>query len=91
MSVQHLLLVCTAGGRGDTATLRSAKSEESLSSLHNVEGNYHVQLFLSTCCLFFGVCKFDKAVQTFLYLWATLDCNLCKTGRSRLMQCFGNM
>lgn len=29
-----------SGGRGDTATLRSAKSEESLSSLHNVEGNY---------------------------------------------------
>lgn len=31
---------CVSGGRGDTATLRSAKSEESLSSLHNVEGNY---------------------------------------------------
>ena len=28
-----------SGGRGDTATLRSAKSEESLSSLHHVEGN----------------------------------------------------
>ncbi|XP_072230337.1 rho GTPase-activating protein 32 isoform X2 [Leuresthes tenuis] len=28
------------GGRGDTATLRSAKSEESLSSLHNVEGSF---------------------------------------------------
>lgn len=27
-----------SGSRGDTATLRSAKSEESLSSLHNVEG-----------------------------------------------------
>ncbi|MBN3302539.1 RHG32 protein, partial [Amia calva] len=27
-----------AGGRGDTSTLRSAKSEESLTSLHNVEG-----------------------------------------------------
>ncbi|XP_034034794.1 rho GTPase-activating protein 32 isoform X2 [Thalassophryne amazonica] len=29
-------------GRGDTATLRSAKSEESLSSLHNVEGESKV-------------------------------------------------
>uniref|UniRef100_H3BCI0 Rho GTPase activating protein 32 n=1 Tax=Latimeria chalumnae TaxID=7897 RepID=H3BCI0_LATCH len=27
-----------AGGRGETGTLRSAKSEESLTSLHNVEG-----------------------------------------------------
>ncbi|XP_036393690.1 rho GTPase-activating protein 32 [Megalops cyprinoides] len=31
-----------AGGRGDTGTLRSAKSEESLSSLHNVEGEAKV-------------------------------------------------
>lgn len=29
-----------AGGRGDSGTLRSTKSEESLTSLHNVEGNY---------------------------------------------------
>lgn len=33
-------LLIVVGGRGDTATLRSAKSEESLSSLHNVEGNH---------------------------------------------------
>nr|XP_015193144.1 PREDICTED: rho GTPase-activating protein 32 isoform X2 [Lepisosteus oculatus] len=31
-----------AGGRGDTGTLRSAKSEESLTSLHNVEGEAKV-------------------------------------------------
>lgn len=46
-------VVFAAGGRGDTATLRSAKSEESLSSLHNVEGNYHFQSSFSTCPLFF--------------------------------------
>ncbi|XP_031166852.1 rho GTPase-activating protein 32 isoform X3 [Sander lucioperca] len=34
----ELKAMALAGGRGDTATLRSAKSEESLSSLHNVEG-----------------------------------------------------
>lgn len=69
MSVKHVLLVFTAGGRGDTATLRSAKSEESLSSLHNVEGNYYVQPSFSSCRLFFpfyfGICKFDKAVWYF--------------------------
>ncbi|XP_016356830.1 rho GTPase-activating protein 32-like [Sinocyclocheilus anshuiensis] len=30
------------GGRGDNGTLRSAKSEESLSSSHNVEGGSHI-------------------------------------------------
>ncbi|XP_077447997.1 rho GTPase-activating protein 32 isoform X2 [Stigmatopora argus] len=34
----ELKAMALTGGRGDTATLRSAKSEESLSSLHNVEG-----------------------------------------------------
>ncbi|XP_055035447.2 rho GTPase-activating protein 32 isoform X4 [Misgurnus anguillicaudatus] len=34
----ELKAMALAGGRGDTATLRSAKSEESLTSLHNVEG-----------------------------------------------------
>ncbi|XP_053702613.1 rho GTPase-activating protein 32 isoform X1 [Synchiropus splendidus] len=34
----ELKAMALSGGRGDTATLRSAKSEESLSSLHNVEG-----------------------------------------------------
>ncbi|XP_061596635.1 rho GTPase-activating protein 32 isoform X3 [Cololabis saira] len=34
----ELKALALPGGRGDTATLRSAKSEESLSSLHNVEG-----------------------------------------------------
>lgn len=34
----ELKSMALAGGRGDTGTLRSAKSEESLSSLHNVEG-----------------------------------------------------
>ncbi|XP_041863785.1 rho GTPase-activating protein 32 isoform X3 [Melanotaenia boesemani] len=34
----ELKAMALAGGRGDTATLRSAKSEESLSSLHKVEG-----------------------------------------------------
>ncbi|KAI4878111.1 hypothetical protein NFI96_014151 [Prochilodus magdalenae] len=34
----ELKAMALAGGRGDTGTLRSAKSEESLSSLHNVEG-----------------------------------------------------
>lgn len=28
-----------AGGRGDSGTLRSTKSEESLTSLQNLEGN----------------------------------------------------
>lgn len=38
----ELKAMALAGGRGDTATLRSAKSEESLSSLHNVEGECKV-------------------------------------------------
>nr|XP_020469159.1 rho GTPase-activating protein 32-like isoform X2 [Monopterus albus] len=38
----ELKAITLAGGRGDTATLRSAKSEESLSSLHNVEGESKV-------------------------------------------------
>uniref|UniRef100_A0A672RB68 Rho GTPase-activating protein 32 n=1 Tax=Sinocyclocheilus grahami TaxID=75366 RepID=A0A672RB68_SINGR len=33
------------GGRGDNGTLRSAKSEESLSSSHNFEGKNHISLF----------------------------------------------
>uniref|UniRef100_A0A3B4TKP5 Rho GTPase activating protein 32a n=1 Tax=Seriola dumerili TaxID=41447 RepID=A0A3B4TKP5_SERDU len=32
--------IALPGGRGDSGTLRSTKSEESLTSLHNVEGNY---------------------------------------------------
>ncbi|XP_023817909.1 rho GTPase-activating protein 32 isoform X2 [Oryzias latipes] len=38
----ELKAMALAGGRGDTVTLRSAKSEESLSSLHNVEGESKV-------------------------------------------------
>ncbi|KAK2828898.1 hypothetical protein Q5P01_019932 [Channa striata] len=38
----ELKAMALAGGRGETATLRSAKSEESLSSLHNVEGESKV-------------------------------------------------
>uniref|UniRef100_A0A3P8WJI4 Rho GTPase-activating protein 32 n=1 Tax=Cynoglossus semilaevis TaxID=244447 RepID=A0A3P8WJI4_CYNSE len=38
----ELKAMALAGGRGETATLRSAKSEESLSSLHNVEGEAKV-------------------------------------------------
>ncbi|XP_029375182.1 rho GTPase-activating protein 32 isoform X2 [Echeneis naucrates] len=38
----ELKAMALAGGRGDTATLRSAKSEESLSSLHNVDGESKV-------------------------------------------------
>ncbi|CAN9501379.1 unnamed protein product [Ophioblennius macclurei] len=38
----ELKAMALSGGRGDTATLRSAKSEESLSSLHNVEGESKV-------------------------------------------------
>ncbi|XP_057676938.1 rho GTPase-activating protein 32 isoform X2 [Corythoichthys intestinalis] len=38
----ELKAMALTGGRGDTATLRSAKSEESLSSLHNVEGESKV-------------------------------------------------
>ncbi|XP_054481625.1 rho GTPase-activating protein 32 isoform X2 [Anoplopoma fimbria] len=38
----ELKAMALAGGRGDNATLRSAKSEESLSSLHNVEGESKV-------------------------------------------------
>uniref|UniRef100_A0A3B3UGU8 Rho GTPase activating protein 32 n=1 Tax=Poecilia latipinna TaxID=48699 RepID=A0A3B3UGU8_9TELE len=38
----ELKAMALPGGRGDTATLRSAKSEESLSSLHNVEGESKV-------------------------------------------------
>uniref|UniRef100_A0A3P8YF49 Rho GTPase activating protein 32b n=1 Tax=Esox lucius TaxID=8010 RepID=A0A3P8YF49_ESOLU len=38
----ELKTMALAGGRGDTATLRSAKSEESLTSLHNVEGESKV-------------------------------------------------
>nr|XP_040036095.1 rho GTPase-activating protein 32 isoform X2 [Gasterosteus aculeatus aculeatus] len=38
----ELKAMAIAGGRGDTTTLRSAKSEESLSSLHNVEGESKV-------------------------------------------------
>uniref|UniRef100_A0A8C7TV14 Rho GTPase-activating protein 32 n=1 Tax=Oncorhynchus mykiss TaxID=8022 RepID=A0A8C7TV14_ONCMY len=38
----ELKAMALAGGRGDTGTLRSAKSEESLTSLHNVEGESKV-------------------------------------------------
>uniref|UniRef100_A0A673H054 Rho GTPase-activating protein 32 n=1 Tax=Sinocyclocheilus rhinocerous TaxID=307959 RepID=A0A673H054_9TELE len=38
----ELKTMAYAGGRGDTSTLRSAKSEESLTSLHNVEGESKV-------------------------------------------------
>ncbi|KAK5888146.1 hypothetical protein CesoFtcFv8_016674 [Champsocephalus esox] len=38
----ELKAMALAGGRGDSNTLRSAKSEESLSSLHNVEGESKV-------------------------------------------------
>uniref|UniRef100_A0A4W5NX57 Rho GTPase-activating protein 32 n=1 Tax=Hucho hucho TaxID=62062 RepID=A0A4W5NX57_9TELE len=38
----ELKAMAMAGGRGDTGTLRSAKSEESLTSLHNVEGESKV-------------------------------------------------
>ncbi|XP_067280410.1 rho GTPase-activating protein 32 isoform X5 [Pseudorasbora parva] len=38
----ELKAMALAGGRGDTSTLRSAKSEESLTSLHNVEGESKV-------------------------------------------------
>ncbi|XP_051955289.1 rho GTPase-activating protein 32-like [Xyrauchen texanus] len=38
----ELKSMALAGGRGDTGTLRSAKSEESLTSLHNVEGESRV-------------------------------------------------
>ncbi|XP_073680084.1 rho GTPase-activating protein 32 [Garra rufa] len=38
----ELKAMALAGGRGDTNTLRSAKSEESLTSLHNVEGESKV-------------------------------------------------
>uniref|UniRef100_A0A8C6LWA8 Rho GTPase-activating protein 32 n=1 Tax=Nothobranchius furzeri TaxID=105023 RepID=A0A8C6LWA8_NOTFU len=38
----ELKAMALPGGRGDTVTLRSAKSEESLSSLHNVEGESKV-------------------------------------------------
>ncbi|KAK6322532.1 hypothetical protein J4Q44_G00073240 [Coregonus suidteri] len=38
----ELKSMALAGGRGDTGTLRSAKSEESLTSLHNVEGESKV-------------------------------------------------
>ncbi|RVE64336.1 hypothetical protein OJAV_G00145230 [Oryzias javanicus] len=38
----ELKAMALAGGRGDTVTLRSAKSEESLSSMHNVEGESKV-------------------------------------------------
>lgn len=34
-----------AGGRGDSGTLRSTKSEESLTSLHNVEGKNSLKLY----------------------------------------------
>lgn len=40
----ELKAMALGGSRGDTGTLRSAKSEESLSSLHNVEGNSVLQL-----------------------------------------------
>uniref|UniRef100_A0A4W6G1B0 Rho GTPase activating protein 32a n=1 Tax=Lates calcarifer TaxID=8187 RepID=A0A4W6G1B0_LATCA len=41
------IALCTcllAGGRGDSGTLRSTKSEESLTSLHNAEGNYSLRV-----------------------------------------------
>ncbi|XP_064207120.1 rho GTPase-activating protein 32 isoform X2 [Anguilla rostrata] len=38
----ELKAMALSGGRGDTGTLRSAKSEESLSSLHNVDGESKV-------------------------------------------------
>lgn len=41
------VLTNCAGGRGDTGTLRSTKSEESLTSLHNLEGDYAFSLYAS--------------------------------------------
>lgn len=50
----ELKAMALGGSRGDTGTLRSAKSEESLSSLHNVEGNSVMQLesVVFPLCLF---------------------------------------
>lgn len=49
---KNTVLKTFAGGRGDSGTLRSTKSEESLTSLHNVDGN----LKLSTELLQFAPC-----------------------------------
>lgn len=47
-----------AGGRGESGTLRSTKSEESLTSLHNVEGNYS----LASSGILYIICIFKDSV-----------------------------
>ncbi|KAM3875127.1 rho GTPase-activating protein 32-like [Diretmus argenteus] len=54
--------IALPGGRGDSGTLRSTKSEESLTSLHNVEGeppNYHPLRPRSTSAAIPGVFRDD--------------------------------
>ncbi|XP_068587417.1 rho GTPase-activating protein 32-like isoform X2 [Cebidichthys violaceus] len=54
--------IALPGGRGDSGTLRSTKSEESLTSLHNVEGDppsYRPRRPRSTGGAVSGVCRDD--------------------------------
>ncbi|XP_029302151.1 rho GTPase-activating protein 32-like [Cottoperca gobio] len=54
--------IALPGGRGDSGTLRSTKSEESLTSLHNVEGeppSYRPRRPRSTSEAISGVCRDD--------------------------------
>ncbi|XP_076591510.1 rho GTPase-activating protein 32 isoform X2 [Chaetodon auriga] len=54
--------IALPGGRGDSGTLRSTKSEESLTSLHNVEGeppSYHPRRPRSTSGAISSVCRDD--------------------------------
>ncbi|XP_068441041.1 rho GTPase-activating protein 32 isoform X2 [Clinocottus analis] len=54
--------IALPGGRGDSGTLRSTKSEESLTSLHNVEGkpqSYRPRRPHSTSEAVSGVCRDD--------------------------------
>ncbi|XP_054457061.1 rho GTPase-activating protein 32 isoform X3 [Anoplopoma fimbria] len=54
--------IALPGGRGDSGTLRSTKSEESLTSLHNVEGeppSYRPRRPRSTSEAVSGICRDD--------------------------------
>lgn len=61
-SINFFLHCHLSGGRGDTATLRSAKSEESLTSLHNVEGNICTWRLVCFTHHAFAVCERQKRI-----------------------------
>lgn len=57
-----------AGGRGDNGTLRSTKSEESLTSLHNVEGTFIHSACNATHYLYLLCIKHSIYMNVFIFI-----------------------